>query len=640
MLTATLVTAAFLPVYLWLRHPFRRLPLHIDTGFYVSNHTIATGEFRFSKGWNARFAGCSKVLPELFYSLVYLVTARPREGMVRRDDAYKTYSRLFAALYNFVTAVAVGLLACRLSGGELVYYYAGLVLFALVSSEAQYGVYFENGELFGILWNVIAIGLLAAGMSAGSAALVALGVFVWACEAFFIKLSSAIALGVVIAGTALIAPYHALPMLIGGASALALYVLWIVRNGRSPAALLRPLFGHETAVGQRRDWSTVTLRLVEKLRCLTRTLRRQPLIPTLAIVGLILQPTGHTMIWFWLAGVTVAYLIQAADCWYYQIPLLPLMALFAVPAVTTLVATGPVGIAVLTGIGLLWLWLNTLRAHRMNSAVLNEWCWRGYRPVGETAANGQLEAFVRQIKPIVRNRSVLVYGPFNQAYVLLDASYDTPIVAPEYYMDAMCHGWQAGLNRQLVASPPDFVLDTSDCFAPATARKHLGLDYRLSGTGAGRFRLYALERVTPPRDDFALARTFEPQSSAALAEEMPEATLATAPSDEAAALERLLDALSARGHQRVAVYGAGRFTVRNRHVYERSKTAIVAFLDDNPQRLGPTFLESPLCRPEEAERFNIDAVVISTDRFVKSMAARARRLWGDRIAVVAITDDE
>ena len=73
---SVLFTLAVAPVYLLIRQPFRRLPLHVDSGFYVSNHTIATGRFRFSKGWNAHYAGCSKLLPEVFYSLVYLLHGR------------------------------------------------------------------------------------------------------------------------------------------------------------------------------------------------------------------------------------------------------------------------------------------------------------------------------------------------------------------------------------------------------------------------------------------------------------------------------------------------------------------------------------------------------------------------------------
>ncbi len=85
MTTAVLFTLALLPVYLIVREPFRRLPLHIDTGFYVSNHTIVTGRFRFSQGWNAHFAGCSKLVPEVFYSLVYLLHGR-RDTRGGEDD--------------------------------------------------------------------------------------------------------------------------------------------------------------------------------------------------------------------------------------------------------------------------------------------------------------------------------------------------------------------------------------------------------------------------------------------------------------------------------------------------------------------------------------------------------------------------
>ncbi|HSD09464.1 MAG TPA: hypothetical protein VLF14_00640, partial [Candidatus Binatia bacterium] len=104
-LTAAIVSAALLPVYIALRCVFFDLPLHIDTCFYVSNHTICTRTIRYSRGWNARFAGCSKVLPEYFYSLVYLLHG---------GEGYKRASRVYLSLFNYGTAILVGLVASSL----------------------------------------------------------------------------------------------------------------------------------------------------------------------------------------------------------------------------------------------------------------------------------------------------------------------------------------------------------------------------------------------------------------------------------------------------------------------------------------------------------------------------------------------
>ncbi|MCP4250176.1 MAG: hypothetical protein GY778_24295 [bacterium] len=36
-----LLTLALFPIYLALRHPYRRLPVHLDTGFFVPHHVVA-----------------------------------------------------------------------------------------------------------------------------------------------------------------------------------------------------------------------------------------------------------------------------------------------------------------------------------------------------------------------------------------------------------------------------------------------------------------------------------------------------------------------------------------------------------------------------------------------------------------------
>ncbi|MCP4250174.1 MAG: hypothetical protein GY778_24285 [bacterium] len=41
MLDGLLLTLARLPIYLALRHPYRRLPLQLDTGYYVPDHVVA-----------------------------------------------------------------------------------------------------------------------------------------------------------------------------------------------------------------------------------------------------------------------------------------------------------------------------------------------------------------------------------------------------------------------------------------------------------------------------------------------------------------------------------------------------------------------------------------------------------------------
>jgi len=649
MLTAVAVTLAFLPFYMWLRSPFARLPLHIDTGFYVSNHTVATRRFDYSRGWNAHFAGCSKVVPELFYSLMYLHCARRGAEHPCDNRSYVRVSRIAASLFNYVNAIAIGILSFQLGGQEM-FYYAGLLSYALASSEPQYGVYFECGELFEILPNVASLSLLVSAVNHDDPWLFAAGAFVWAGGTFFVKLSSVAPFVVVFGVGVTLHPWGLWPTVLGGAGATLLYGAWMVVNGRRPGKLISALLHHETALGQRANWRAVLVRIKEKVRCLVRTWKRQPIFPALAILGVLTALPEEPLFWIYLVGLVGAYVVQAADCWYYQIPLLAPIAVLAAAGVVSLAGAGFIGFLLL-GAGLVtWIFHNTVRARRLNRTALNRWCWAGYRPVAEIDRNVDVEAVVGEICETVQNNRLLIYGPCNQAYVLLGASYVTPIVAPETYLDPMCPGWQAELNRQLVLDAPEFILDTSNSFAASAARKGLGLDYRLVHKRGEQLRLYRLSTRSQPEGDYTSVRTFQPQmyqslvaeemlaGRAAGREDIP-ADVPTGPagwSEEARALATLLRGAHEQGCRGLAVYGAGRFTIRNRFVYEQSPAPVIVVLDDRPEPHGPTFLNWPIRRPEDAGEYPFDAVVISTDRFNAAMSARVRKLWGDRVRILTM----
>ena len=646
MLTAAAFIIALLPVYLWLRSPYARLPLHVDTGFYVSNHTVATRRFCFSKGWNARFAACSKVFPELFYSCIYILTSRQRNSHLLMRTSYAGGSRIAASLFNYLTAVAVGLL-CYQMGGSAPHFYAGLITFATLSSEPQYGVYYECGELFSLPLNVVSLALLIFGVDQQVAWPFAAAAFVWACDAFFVKLTSAVPFAVVFTAAVILFPPTVLPALLGGSAAAAIYIAWLVHNGQHPGRMLAALFRHETSLGQRADWRTLSMRLNEKARCLARSFARQPLIPALAIVGVLFASPNEPLVWWYFAGVLAAYVIQAADCWYYQIPLLPPMAVLAAFGVAYLLTTGGIGPALVVVALVAWLAMNLLRARSLDRDELARRVWFGYRPAEEIERDLAAEALAQRIGETIRGNSLIVYGPCTQAYVLLNAAYDTTIISPDVHLDEMSPSWQQQLNESLVDSPPRFILDTANVFAAGAARRRLGLDYRIIDAEGPQLRLFRLNAQSSPAPDYQEAKTFAPQSyrtlvgETALAGGVASTQAAESPpppewSAEARALADVLQRAHVEGLCRVAIYGAGRFTLRNCRVYEDSPVPIVAVLDDRPDRHGPTFLGRQICRPEDAHQFDVDAVIISTDRFTSPMVARAREALDPGVRVLTI----
>ncbi len=650
MLTDAIITLALLPAYLVARSPYVRLPLHIDTGFYVSNATVATGTFSFAGGWNAHFAGCSKALPEWLYSRVFLRHCRRTSDLVSgKSRPYQHYSRFYASLYNYATAIAVGFLACRLAGGDIRYYYAGLLAYALVSSEPQYGVYYECGELFEVLWQVLSLTFLVIGMEQGNAWWIAIAAFTWSIETFFIKLSSGVAFVILFGAATIISPPAWLPIVAGGAIGTTLYAVWMRLNGQRTLALLRGLVGHETSFGQRAEWARVVHRLREKTACLIQTVRRQPLLPLLAALGMIWAPPDKPAVWIFLIALLVTYAAQAADCWYYQITLLAPLSLFAAGFIVLIDSWGSLGAAFLVCAAAAWLLHNPIRAARLDTDALTRWCWNGQSSPRVLSQDLLLEDMADRLAPVVHGKELLVYGPLSQAYVLLNAAYATPIVVPEFYLDDMSEGWQPRLHEQMVESPPAFILDSANCFDAQAARAGLGLDYRLTHACHDSFRLFALVERSAPDSDVARVCTFRVQSAKQLAAERDCAGIAltvlepsrpipkTVPGLEPSEtkLARTLQTLSASGVSRIAIYGAGRFTKRNIETYRNAPLCVAVVADDDPRLHGDRFLDWPLRSLEAAREFEIEAVVVSTDRYIAPMLARARQMWDGKIPVLA-----
>ncbi|HUU82454.1 MAG TPA: hypothetical protein VM243_03015 [Phycisphaerae bacterium] len=519
MVQTLLITLLIFPIYLLLRHPYRKLPLHIDTGFYVSNQFVAGDRLSYSAGWNARFAGGSKVVPELFYSLVYLAYG---------GKDYASYSRLYFGAYNYLTAIAIGLLAWLLSGGDVLYYYTGLVVYALISSEPHWGGYFESGEQFEVLPQVLAVVCLWIGLTGGSPWWCALAAFIWAAQSFAIKLTSA--LGFVVLFGAAVWTHHwtFYSVLGGGLTATLAYLLWLAAIGRNFTRLFASMWGLQASQSGHFDAWAWAHRLHEKSRRLADTMLRQPIVPLLAVCGLLLTDTPPAILWWYLAAVAVVYLCQGADIRYYQVPFWPVLALLGAGGAATLLrgsTTDRMALAALLGA---WLLYNVVRAWRMNVRTLNIWSWSGALPPETCDRNLALEACAPDVRAAIQERSLLVYGPYNQTYVLTGASYPTSIVCAAHWLDDMAPGWQRQLSQRLVSLPPEAVLDTERCFDAEAVRTELGVDYELRQVFDGDFRLYHLCSPAGQSAKLGQCRSSAPQTRNRLALEELRMTLRTA----------------------------------------------------------------------------------------------------------------
>ncbi len=640
MTLAVVVTVVLFGVCWLIRAPYRSLPLHIDTGFYVSNDTIATGRLRFKNGWNARYAACSKVVPEFLFSLAYLV------GRDRAPERYKTRMRFVATLACFAAAVTVGWVGMVFTGGDVRVYAIGLLLFVLLSSEPQWGAYFESGELFELLPLTASLGLSAVGIQLGDPTTIATAAFIWAVDAFFIKLSSAVGFIVFFAGVAILSPWTAGPIIAGGAAATVLFLVWIARNGKNPWAMLRSLRGHETSFNPRVGVAMIHHRFMEKLRLFARTVRVQPIIPVLGVIGLAFAPPAFPLFWLFSAAVVATYVFQATDCRYYLLPLLVPLSVLACMGVVVL-AENESSSVVLVLAATVWIANNPLRAKRLDRHAVHEWVWQGAMSPEFVSRNAALERCAGDLQRAVGQRSLLVYGPLTQAYALAGTSYATPIITPDHHLDDMDETWQADLNARLNDNPPRYLLDTGLCFDVTAARSGLGLDYKLVRSFDSVFHLYELIDRKPVHGDAQTIRTYRPMSLVEIHDE--QSRLAAADFHEpsqaihdpaATALADLLARLADNGIKRVAIYGAGRFTARHADVMRMSGLKVVAVLDDRCINDHGRFLDWPLRRADCWNPADADAVILSSDRFSRMLANRASKLWADRLPVYSVGEDK
>jgi len=483
-------TLAMFFVYLALRYPFFQLPLHIDTGFYVSNHTICTRKFNFSQGWNAHFAGCSKVLPELFYSLIYLLHGGKR---------YKIYSRFYYSLYNYLTAILVGYAAYILGGRSELLYYNGLIAYCLLSSEPHYGIYFESGEQFELPFQVMGFLLIWLGIESQNAYLVAGGIGLWLLEAFFIKLSSLISSGILALGAIVLLPETLLPIIMAGLVTAALYLGWILINRKNPLELIKPMAAHESHFGHH---LTIKDRVSKKfIRSILRRAwflwdihRFMPIVPGLAMLGAVLIGNKSILFVMYITAVIITYFFQSAQIWYYTLPFLPVWAILAAFSIDWLISQGINGIAVTFLLGFLWLAIHLIQSYGRllfrGLASLNRYVWRLY---GTSMADKNLhldETAILQ-RSFVKGQSMFIFGSWNQAYLLIESSYDVPLVSATRWLDYMMPGWIKVLNDHILRDPPAFLLDTDDCLDVKIMQENLGLDYRLITTFGSQFRLFA-----------------------------------------------------------------------------------------------------------------------------------------------------
>jgi hypothetical protein len=462
----TIVLVAFAIVFA-IRLLYVKMPLHIDTGFYVSNWTVTFGNWRFAKGWSARFAGASKAIPEAFYTLVWLATYRTR-------IPYKIAMRL-----AFTLALGVGALAMWRAGEVLGGFgvYAAIALL-LLATEPHYGGYYENCEQFHLVMWPAGLAMIALGLTAPSPFAIGMGAFIFALDTYWVKYAAAPVAAAVYFTTWQYAPAAGWPIAFGWLAATALHLAWMRANGVSLSQAWGVLRIQQRMLGMRRGKDgkarTVGLEelLAEKARFLRDIFRQNSIIPVMSVVGMaagivVRIDTGHLPAAYGLPlalliGGLIEYVMQRNRVWYYALALIPGMALLAGGVIGMLeLLPAWIGGSIFGFMLGIWLWRAVMKPARMKHEARYRWIWKLHPEGGQVERNLAIEALGERIRDRVRGERMFVFTPENQLYAHTGASYPTSLVSAVWFLEGLAPEWPLELGRAFRAAPPRFIVAES-----------------------------------------------------------------------------------------------------------------------------------------------------------------------------------
>ncbi|MCH7526530.1 MAG: radical SAM protein [Planctomycetes bacterium] len=104
-----------------------------------------------------------------------------------------------------------------------------------------------------------------------------------------------------------------------------------------------------------------------------------------------------------------------------------------------------------------------------------------------------------------------------------------------------------------------------------------------------------------------------------------------------ALLSETVKRLVGQGHRRIALYGAGSFTrtgLASKSFAEEALRSVVAVIDDNEDLVGKGVANLPIVSQTHATSLGIDAVVLSSDRYIRRMWEASQPLREAGVKVV------
>jgi hypothetical protein len=120
-----------------------------------------------AQGWNVRYAGASKLIPELFYTVIFLASP---------SGKYKESFRFAEIVLHALTACVAYCAMLAVDAGTVPAVATALAFLAL-SSEPDFGSYFECAEHFEPIFQFISFGAITLGIWHSDPFILGAGIF-------------------------------------------------------------------------------------------------------------------------------------------------------------------------------------------------------------------------------------------------------------------------------------------------------------------------------------------------------------------------------------------------------------------------------------------------------------------------------
>jgi hypothetical protein len=242
------------------------------------------------------------------------------------------------------------------------------------------------------------------------------------------------------------------------------------------------------AAGEVQITEGLVYQLKEKLRLIKRIVGSNPLIPLLSFIGFVwcldrLEGRLEILIYLYFLGILLKLGVSFLPMWWYQVPLLPVIAFLGGLGALELGGKGIPGVLLLICFAGGWLFLNVFKISRLSYEELNRRAWKMHPEMGDLHL--EMQRISGEIEEMVNGGSLFVYG-LPSPNAMVGRSYDVNFLTAAYYLDEMNPNWNIELHTKILEDPPSHIISMLHGFNARAVEENLGLKYESVKTWPGK----------------------------------------------------------------------------------------------------------------------------------------------------------